>query len=209
MTVKTPLLALLLTGSSLWAQIPSATPGVAATNKEEVLRQALRQTLDGTVTNVVAPVRIASSADAADAPGSLPPGTGTGTADPAVISSNGIALPSNPATPAPTNRLAIPSNPPGTNTPANRLAVPSNPVAAPAATVTTPAPAVPGAAPGFPPAAAAPVSPDATNASPDDVIPAGVINFAAVDIQEVLKIYAELVNRTILRPTALMSLPKS
>src|SRR5207244_1194314 len=43
----------------------------------------------------------------------------------------------------------------------------------------------------------------AANAGPDDIIPAGVINFAAVDIQEVLKIYAELVNRTILRPTQL------
>src|SRR6266436_3559051 len=121
MTVKTTLLALLLTGSSLWAQIPSATPGVATTNKEEVLRQALRQALDGTATNVAtpAPVRIPSNAGAADTPGSLPPGpgTGTGAADPAVISSNGIALPSNPATAAPTNRLAIPSNPPGTNAP--------------------------------------------------------------------------------------------
>src|SRR5712691_437982 len=98
MTVKTTLLALLLTASSLWAQIPSATPRVATTNKDEVLRQALHQALDGAATNTAtpAPVRISSNAGAAEAPGSLPPGPGTGAggADPAVISSNGIALPS-------------------------------------------------------------------------------------------------------------------
>ena len=143
MTVKTTLLALLLTGFSLCAQIPSAKPGVVATNKDEALRLALRQALAGTTTNVAipAPVRIAADAGAADVPGSLPPGpgtgTGTGAADPAVISSNGIVQPSNPATPGPTNRVSVPSNPPGTtNIPAaNRLAVPSNPVAAPAAPV--------------------------------------------------------------------------
>ena len=35
------------------------------------------------------------------------------------------------------------------------------------------------------------------------MVPAGTINFPAVDINEVMKIYAELVNRTVLRPTTL------
>ena len=63
MTAKTTLLALFLTASSLCAQIPSAKSGVVATNKDEALRQALRQALDGTTTNVAipAPVRIAAS----------------------------------------------------------------------------------------------------------------------------------------------------
>jgi uncharacterized membrane protein YgcG len=46
-------------------------------------------------------------------------------------------------------------------------------------------------------------SPAATNAPPDELLPAGVINFPATDLNQVLKIYAELVNRTVLRPTAL------
>ncbi len=42
----------------------------------------------------------------------------------------------------------------------------------------------------------------ATNA-PEDVIPAGVIDFRAADLKDVLTLYAELVNRTILRASTL------
>lgn len=46
-------------------------------------------------------------------------------------------------------------------------------------------------------------TPLATNAPPEPMLPAGVINFPATDLNQVLKIYADLVNRTVLRPTAL------
>src|SRR5207342_3064056 len=42
-----------------------------------------------------------------------------------------------------------------------------------------------------------------TNAVPDDTLPAGTINFPATDLNQVLQIYAELVGRTVLRPTSL------
>ncbi|HWQ91264.1 MAG TPA: secretin N-terminal domain-containing protein, partial [Clostridia bacterium] len=45
--------------------------------------------------------------------------------------------------------------------------------------------------------------PNATNAPPEELLPAGTINFPATDLNQVLQIYAELVNRTILRPTTL------
>lgn len=43
----------------------------------------------------------------------------------------------------------------------------------------------------------------ATNAAPEEVLPAGTINFPATDLNQVLQIYSELVGRTILRPTQL------
>jgi len=43
-------------------------------------------------------------------------------------------------------------------------------------------------------------SPAATISSDDEMIPAGTVNFQAVDLDDVLKIYGELANRTILRP---------
>jgi general secretion pathway protein D len=177
---------------------------VAGTNKEEVLRQALRQTLDGLTNNSSTPSHLLASAGAADAPGSVQPGSASVAGDAAA---------------SPTNRIVQPANPPVTNPPVTRLVIPNNPVPAsdatvpnpgpapgPTATIPNPAPAAPGAVPGAPgsvPASATPGSTDSAGAAPEDIIPAGVINFAAVDIQEVLKIYAELVNRTILRPTAL------
>ena len=42
-------------------------------------------------------------------------------------------------------------------------------------------------------------------AAPEEMIPAGTINFPAADLKEVLKIYSELVNRTILQPANLGS----
>lgn len=47
-----------------------------------------------------------------------------------------------------------------------------------------------------------PAKPAATDAD-EEVLPAGTINFPGVDINQVLQIYAELVNRTVLRPTTL------
>jgi len=74
---------------------------------------------------------------------------------------------------------------------------------APPAVRRLPRPALPPGAPGASNALA-----DAqavVNAQPDDVIPAGTINFQGVDASQVLKIYSQLVGRTLLRA----SLPES
>jgi general secretion pathway protein D len=70
-----------------------------------------------------------------------------------------------------------------------------------------------GAQPGTNNAAAAPddatvaisPSPGTTNMAPEEVIPAGFIDFRGVDLNQVLIVYADLVNRTILRPATLAS----
>ncbi len=49
------------------------------------------------------------------------------------------------------------------------------------------------------------VTAPAAPAVPEEIIPAGTINFPAADLKEVLKIYSELVNRTILQPANLGS----
>jgi general secretion pathway protein D len=41
------------------------------------------------------------------------------------------------------------------------------------------------------------------NTPPEEMIPAGMINFPAMDLNQVLQVYADLVHRTILRPTTL------
>jgi general secretion pathway protein D len=45
--------------------------------------------------------------------------------------------------------------------------------------------------------------PPPTNTPPEEIVPAGTINFPAMDLNQVLQFYAELVNRTVLRPTSL------
>ena len=108
-------------------------------------------------------------------------------------------------------------------------AAPTAPTAAPAAampTLPTPtsrvvprrfnSPATPAAAPAPAPAPAASTVPGlsagaATNvgaakllaANADDILPAGTIQFQATPLEQVLEIYAKLVNRTILRPASL------
>jgi general secretion pathway protein D len=119
----------------------------------------------------------------------------------------------NAAKPAPAPSARSLAMPPTTN----RISVPSRPAvttsltnAAPAATVGT-APPVIGVPPISPPANLPPelgsekpfpVLPSGANPA-DEIIPAGVINFKAVDLDQVFIIYSELVGRTILRPTAL------
>lgn len=58
------------------------------------------------------------------------------------------------------------------------------------------APRQPG--PGFPAANLAPAAPAAAS-QPEEVVPAGTIDFQGVDVNEVLEVYAKLVNRTVLR----------
>ena len=87
--------------------------------------------------------------------------------------------------------------------------------AAPGAAPMTPAPGA--EVPVIPPGPAAPVpqttTPAAdqiiapvhpyTNTAPEETMPAGMIDFRQADINQVLQLYAELVNRTILRPATL------
>jgi general secretion pathway protein D len=78
-------------------------------------------------------------------------------------------------------------------------------VAAPGVLPSSTTPAVVPPVPTTPPAnpvAANPPAP-ATNAPPEEMLPAGTINFRATDLDQVLRIYSELVGRTILRPTSL------
>ncbi|MGA2241437.1 MAG: secretin N-terminal domain-containing protein [Verrucomicrobiota bacterium] len=79
-----------------------------------------------------------------------------------------------------TNAPAAPAMPPAPGTPPAAANAPSTPSAAPAA-----APSVP----------AALVAPK----SPEEMIPAGNINFQGVDVSQVLDVYAQLVGRTMLR----------
>ncbi len=83
-------------------------------------------------------------------------------------------------------------------------ATPNNGPAAMPATPVVPAPAALPAAPAIP--AAAPAAPaaapdDTANAAPppEEMIPAGNINFQGVDVSQVLEVYAKLVGRTLLR----------
>jgi len=88
--------------------------------------------------------------------------------------------------------------PANTNSPAGGTAVvPAFPAAPGAAPVNpNPVPAIPAAATANPGAADAAT---AGNETPEEMIPAGNINFQGVDVSQVLEIYAKLVGRTLLR----------
>ncbi len=121
-----------------------------------------------------------------------------------VSSSANVVVPV-PITPAPAP--AIPGPGPGMRTPLTPMTTPpANATARPAPVL--PGPGLPQAIPGQPRAATeATANPTAiagsTNAAPDETLPAGTINFPATDLNQVLQIYAELVGRTVLRPTSL------
>src|SRR5439155_722269 len=163
----------LLTTSDLWAQIPAATPRVAKTNRDEILRRALHEAIEAQDARAPARVAIATNTEAVDSTAPL------------------VQVPEEVAVDAPappTNRPALPSNPPGTNAPAtNRLALPSKPAAAPP-TPAAPAPTAPGAAPAAivpgTTAAAQPGVPP-VSAAPEDILAPGMINFRAVEIDQV------------------------
>ena len=120
---------------------------------------------------------------------------------------NGVVQPA-PAqsTNAPISTTVVVPTAPAPSTPA-----PVAPSASPTPSVitvpgpTVPGPGVPGAQPRPPADLTATAIPPAggTNMSPDETLPAGTINFPATDLNQVLQIYAELVGRTVLRPTAL------
>jgi general secretion pathway protein D len=87
--------------------------------------------------------------------------------------------------------------PPRTNLATNAPAAPT----LPPAPGTPPAAAAAPDAPSTPSAVTAPAVPAATAASkpPEEMIPAGNINFQGVDVSQVLDVYAQLVGRTMLR----------
>ncbi len=262
MTSKTTLLALLLTGSGLLAQIPPPPGDTAGTNRDEILRQALRQAIEARTnpaTASTAPVAVpkviltdspvpslrAGPTDAAAAgtnrilvpsdtavlqpPATNPiavssnppvvvpnpepkvtptdspaPAVQAATTNPATAATNRIIIPTNTVggPPSPIYRIAVPANPAGSNVaPVNSLAASGNPAAIPApASVPATASVQPGKTPAVEPGSAA-----ATNApaAVEETTPPGMINFRAVDLNDVLTLYSELVNRTILRPTTL------
>ena len=56
----------------------------------------------------------------------------------------------------------------------------------------------------FPPPASQPAAPtSAAPAQPDEIIPAGTINFQSADLNQVLEVYSMYVGRTLLRPAGL------
>jgi len=80
--------------------------------------------------------------------------------------------------------------------PANRPAMP-NPAAPMIAPPVPPTPGTPPASLATPPDASASATP--ASAQPEEMIPAGNINFQGVDVSQVLEVYAKLVGRTLLR----------
>lgn len=197
--MKTTLLALLATCFGLSAQTPPTSgfpetpPAAVDTNRDAVLREAVRraeQTNPTAVVDQTAPAahgtNVAPAATVEPAPGE--PRTPLRPLR-VVPAENPNAAPPTPVPPVPTPPApAIPA--PATPTP---TAPPATPATAPPTQPSTPAE----------PMTAIHPSATATNILPEEVLPAGVINFPATDLNQVLKIYAELVNRTVLRPTAL------
>ena len=176
-----------------------------------------------TVTNAETAAREAAMRRALQ--GALSGNTNNGSNDAVVTQADSVGTNPAPANPAPSNSTrrpfpafpAFPTFPVNTNQPSRQRPIPvvpalnsTNPVPAAGVAGGLPAQTAPpiataptaGAAAVTPNPNAAAASGASTNAA-EQLIPAGEINFPATDINQVLSIYGELVNRTILRPTAL------
>jgi general secretion pathway protein D len=178
--VKTILLTLFVTAFGLWAQTPgsAADTGSFAPLPTDTAQDTNRSTLlQQALQNALA--------GKTNSPGDLRPDASAST---------NTVLPSPIVPPNPSARTVLaPVQPP---------ASPNRP---------TP-PAFPGAAfPAIGPAQPNPstdltaTAPSAagTNTTSDEIYPAGMINFPATDLNQVLQVYGELVGRTVLRPTSL------
>src|SRR5512140_1225640 len=189
-------------GAFLSAQpaFPTVDPSSATadTNREEQLRQAVRRAIEGK-----------TNADATpSAPAVVP-------ALPALAPSASQAPPVAAAVPTPGAPVTEPT-PAAPAAPQPALPGPPSP-GRPGAVVDPNAAAPPGpAAPGQPALPGTPLSPrsaapgdqvaataSTTNAPPEEMIPQGMIDFRGADLNQVLQVYADLVNRTILRPGTL------
>ena len=104
---------------------------------------------------------------------------------------------------APAVPSAAPGLPPLPTRPSIRSPSP-NPSGGTNPLLPVPAPSVPGLTAGAQSNATATTAfRPGTNAVPEETLPAGTINFPATDLNQVLQIYAELVGRTVLRPSSL------
>jgi general secretion pathway protein D len=177
-----------------FTDVPTSATNAETAAREAAMRRALQGALAGKTNNA--------------------PGDAVTTAG-AIVDTN--AAPASPNRSNLTRRPfpAFPAFPVNTNQPSRPRPIP----VVPALNTTNPVPAagvaggLPATAPGAAAAAPNPIAPtgtatqtSATGASTnaaEQIIPAGEINFPATDINQVLSIYGELVNRTILRPTAL------
>jgi len=178
--VKTILLTLFVSSFALWAQTPNPAPGAgsfAPLPAEDTNRSPL---LQQALQNA-----LAGKTNAAP---SLPP----------VIATTNSTVP-NPvlATNSSTKTVLTPVQAPATST--NRIprVFPAFPApGAPSISPAQPNPPADLTAAGVPPVAG-------TNTASEEMLPAGMINFPATDLNQVLQVYGELVGRTVLRPTSL------
>ena len=102
--------------------------------------------------------------------------------------------------------VPVPAPAPPQRTPLTPLTTPlTNNTGRPAVVLPGPGlpPVIPGAPRGTSDTNSAAVAGASTNAPPEEMLPAGTIRFPATDLNQVLEIYAELVGRTVLRPTSL------
>ncbi|HEX4644183.1 MAG TPA: secretin N-terminal domain-containing protein, partial [Verrucomicrobiae bacterium] len=188
-----------------FTDVPASPTNAETAAREEAMRRALNDALSGK-TNIGSSNAVAPMADAV--------GTNAARTNPAPSNVTRRPFPAFPAFPINTNQP--PRQRPNPVVPALNAtnAVPAAgvagglPATAPAVPPATTAPVVGAAAaapnPNAPAATAtqAPASGVTTNAG-EQVFPSGYIDFPATDVNQVLTIYGELVNRTILRPTAL------
>jgi general secretion pathway protein D len=191
--VKKILIALMLTSLGLRAQNQAFTPlpGSGQDTNQERLLEAMRKAAEGdtnaVVNQVPPPPTPPPQTTPAQTPAQPPPTT--------VPSARGFLGGRSPLKPLTAG--------PGTNAPGATLPT----QAVPGGAVVPPNQTFPGQNPGEK-LIAIPPSPGATNAPMDEKLePPGFIRFPATDLNQVLKIYAELVNRTVLRPTTLPSQP--
>ena len=185
--MKTILLTLFVTAFAWWAQTPSSAADTGSfaplptdtaqdTNRSSLLKQALQNALAGK-TNSTGDLRLASSAS-----------TNT-TLIPNTVAPTNTVTPTNPSAPTVLTPVQPSASP-------NRPALPAFP--SPALPVIGPAQAKPPTDLTVTAAQAA-----GTNAASEEMLPAGMINFPATDLNQVLQVYGELVGRTVLRPTSL------
>jgi general secretion pathway protein D len=180
-TVKTFLITFLVTTCSLWAQTPAPStdagkfsPLPTEASTDPNRDAQLRQALQNALAGKTAPAADQRPASSA---------TNVVSPEPLPVPNR---LPRTPLTPLPAPGAA-------------------NPAAAPAGPAPLPPAAGVAGQPKPPIDLTATTLPGAgsTNTPPEDTLPAGTINFPATDLNQVLQIYAELVGRTVLRPTTL------
>ena len=191
--MKTTLFAFFVISLGLSAQtppppgFPATPPTVSDTNRDAKLQEALRHAEE------VNPKAIVDQTPAAPPATNLP---GTAPSRPIPFSGRTALRPFRAGTNETTNAA---SSVPPTMVPAAPAAATPSPATPP--TAVPPLPGQPSASPES--MTVIKPSTSATNTPPEETVPAGFINFPATDLNQVLKIYAELVNRTVLRPTAL------